>query len=326
MRLSYLKFICLSSFLLLGACCLHPSVDDVMLHFQTLSDLLKNVSKHEQLEQIKSGLPSLDNLIPIVQRGLVVLSGEPGSGKTSLVSNIAVNSLTTSPDLSCVFVTSELSIPMLIQRMLVALANVGIQDLNAALHKTPPEAHPQISSALSTLRGIGDRIIFLDLSDVAPCFPHVQDLILSAFDFLRQPQRLLIVDSIQNFVFDALNMQQVVDSFVGSLSVIAQENVAVLGISQMPKGTYDSTSMSSLAYSTRLPFVADAIAFLRRKQAEENPLHILNNTKRAQHARPSGTIVTVRSAKNRLGPLGETELLFIPRYYRFEEVPHGPVK
>ncbi len=281
-----------------------------------LRDAMERQRQREETGQPVLGIPTgisyLDDILGGVQRGLYVLAGGPGVGKTSFALQVAFHAA--EQGYPAVYATFENS-----SRSLILKALCGRTE-----HQTPrdvlrgygnaaelAEAYDEMEEALS-------RIYVVD-GDGTLTLARLRGLARRSVEAHGGPESipcLVVVDYLQLWAKVSRELRGLadvrarVDTLAGDLLSLARRiDSPVLCLSSQSRagGRYSgggSAALDSLKESGDLEYSADVAAFLTAPQ---------DDAQTATEAR----LLTV--AKNRHGPVGEVRLVFRPDTGRFLE-------
>ena len=257
---------------------------------------------------VPSGLVELDQLTSGFHPGeLIILAGRPGMGKTALALTIARNAALDYNYPVGVF-SLEMADYQLALRILCAEARV-----DSHLVRTGRLPKDQWAK-LSTLTGrLHKAPLYIDDSPV-----------LTMMDIRAKARRLKAEHDMQLLIIDYLqlikghkaeNRQQEITEISRSLKALSKEvDVPVIALSQLSRaveGRADKKpQLSDLRESGSLEQDADVVLFIYRKAFYE----------KGRGAAPEEDELNaeILVAKQRNGPQGNVEVIFIDRYTRFE--------
>ncbi len=258
---------------------------------------------------VPTGLLDLDDLTSGFHPGeLIILAGRPGMGKTALALTIARNA-----SIEYGFPVGLFSIEMadyqLAMRILCAEAKLDSHLVRTG--KLPKEQWQRLS--LQTGR-LSNAKIFIDDSPV-----------LTMMDIRAKARRAKAEHDIQMLIVDYLqlikghraeNRQQEITEISRGLKALAKEiNVPVIALSQLSRAVEGRTDhkpqLSDLRESGSLEQDADVVLFIYRKSFYDKRD---GNTTGDEDER----IAEIMVAKQRNGPTGNVEVIFMDKYTRFE--------
>ena len=284
--------------------------------FQAASELTSHVYKEiEEADKQKSpvigistGFTALDNLTGgLHPRDLVIIAARPGLGKTALCLNTACNAAIRNKRAVGIF-SLEMSKEALIKRMISAEAQIdGRRMRDGSLTGDEWQRIAQATNQINQAR------IFLDDS------PNLTGLQLRAAAQRLKLQHgidLLIVDYLQllsgrNKRYETRN-QEITEISRGLKNLAKELNAPVIAVSQLNREIEKRTAgrkpqLSDLRESGAIEQDADLVIFISR---DEMNLVAENN---------SG-IAEITIAKQRNGPTGGFELVFLKTFTKFENL------
>ena len=291
-----------------------------------LTSVFKTIEKrHEQrgnITGVPSGYPDFDKLTAGLQPSdLIIVAARPSMGKTSFCINIAHNTATQFQVPVLVF-SLEMNKESLVERILSAEARIDSSKLrsgyfenkdwkfltNAAGRISEAPIYIDDSAALSVLeirakarRFRADKTIFADPEQIG----------------------LIIVDYLQlvRGRTGAQSREREVAEISRGLKALAKETkMPVVALSQLRRAVEDRKDgrpqLSDLRESGAIEQDADVICFIHRRKEESDGEPPENQ----DFSRPRASELII--GKQRNGPLGTVNLMFIPPYTRFES--HSP--
>ena len=287
--------------------------DRIQSGFQPLKDLaddvftrIKYLQDHPgELTGLSTGFKDLDDLTSGFQPSdLIIIAGRPSMGKTAFALNIALYAGTILKKTVGIF-SLEMSKEQLMLRLLCSEAR-----LNAHHLRSGEFTRKEWSELLRTMTVLSDSKIFLDdTSGITPLEMGAKARRLKAEHGLD----LLIVDYLQMLRMKGRwdNRQQEITAISRSLKELAKElNVPLIALSQLHRGPETRGKdhkpvLSDLRESGAIEQDADVVCFIYREELYE-PTD--DNRGLAE--------ILVRKQRN--GPTGEIELVFLKEFTRFE--------
>ncbi len=259
-----------------------------------------------QLTGVPSGFADLDNLTSGLQPSdLVVIAARPSMGKTQLGLNLA-RYAAVEKNLAVAIFSLEMSAEQLAMRLLAAEAGVDSQRLRTG--QLNEEHWKRLGQALVRL---GDAPVYIDDT------PAISVTELRARSRrIRQEHRLdlILVDYLQLMQGHgrAENRQQEISEISRSLKALARElRVPVVAMSQLSRAVEARTDkhpmLSDLRESGAIEQDADLVAFIYRDDYYHRDSEKPN-------------IAEVIIAKQRNGPVGVIELLFLKEVGKFVSI------
>lgn len=253
---------------------------------------------------IPSGFPDLDKMTSGFQRSdLIIVAARPSVGKTAFALNIAQNVGVRAKETVAIF-SLEMSASQLVQRMLCAESNVDAGRMRTGqLENEDWEKLTMAIGALSEAKIYIDDTPGVTVADIrAKCrrLKKEQGLGMILIDYLQL---------IHGRGKPGENRQQEVSEISRTLKQIARElEVPVIALSQLSRGVEQRQDkrpmMSDLRESGSIEQDADIVAFLYRDDYYDKESEKKN-------------IIEIIIAKQRNGPVGTVELVFLKNYNKF---------
>ncbi|CAM4436567.1 MAG: replicative DNA helicase [Paenibacillus macerans] len=281
--------------------------------FVAIRDVVMEVfDRVEQLHQnrgtttgIPSGFVDLDRMTAGFQRSdLIIVAARPSVGKTAFALNIAQNVAVRAKETVAIF-SLEMSAAQLVQRMICAEAN-----LDAGIMRTGDFKNDDDWAKLTMgIAALSEAEIYIDDT------PGV-----TVADIRAKCRRLKKEKGLGMILIDYLqlihgrgkpgeNRQQEVSEISRTLKQIARElEVPVIALSQLSRGVEQRQDkrpmMSDLRESGSIEQDADIVAFLYRDDYYNQETEKKN-------------IIEIIIAKQRNGPVGTVELVFLKNFNKF---------
>ncbi|MEW5758736.1 MAG: replicative DNA helicase [Candidatus Omnitrophota bacterium] len=236
---------------------------------------------------------------------LIVIAARPSMGKSAFVINIAENAALTEK-IPVAFFSLEMSKEQLVQRLLCSYAKIDAHKVRTGFLSTSD--WPKLTQAASKL---SEAPIFIDDTPA-----------ISVMELRAKARRLKSQYDIKLIILDYMqlmrgtqgidNRQQEISEISRSLKALARElNVPVIAISQLSRAVESRTDhrpqLSDLRESGAIEQDADVVVLLLREE-------YYNPTEENQG------LAEVILAKQRNGPVGSMNLVFIKEYTRFENL------
>ena len=273
---------------------------------------IEEIAGREQLiTGIATGFRDLDYMTSGLQRGdLIIVAARPSMGKTAFCLNIAQNAALRpqhNGEKAIVGIFSlEMSKEQLVQRMLCSQARIDAHRLRTGMLSKEDWRH--LALGVSEL---AEARIFLDDT------PAINVLEMRAkVRRLKNEQRgldMIIVDYLQLMSGKGRteSRQQEVSQISRDLKAIAKEmNVPVIALSQLSRAVESRSDhrpmLSDLRESGSIEQDADIVMFIYRED-------VYNPETEKQN------IAEIIIGKQRNGPIGEVELVFLKQLTRFED-------
>lgn len=280
--------------------------------FVPLKDVIRSsIENIDQLYQRKehvtglaSGFKEFDIKTAGLQRSdLVIIAGRPSMGKSAFVSSLCEH-IAVDLKKSIAFFSLEMSKEQLVQRMLCSHARVNAQSVRTGY--LSHQDWPKLTAAAGKL---SEAPLFIDDSPT-----------LTALELRAKARRLKSQYQIEMVVVDYLQLmhgfgraesrQQEISEISRSLKALARElRVPVIAVSQLSRAVESRTGnrpqLSDLRESGAIEQDADVVVFLFR----EEYYHPTDENRNKAEA-----II----AKQRNGPTGSIELVFLKEWTRFD--------
>ena len=258
---------------------------------------------------LASGFPDLDRMTAGFHKGdMIIVAARPSVGKTAFALNIAQN-VGKAGETVALF-SLEMPTSQLVQRMLCAEANIDASRMRTGYLE--PNDWTKLTAAIGTL---SERKIFIDDSAV-----------ITANEIRAKCRRLkkehglglVIVDYLQLIHPGARrreNRQVEVAEISRSLKQIAKElDVPVIALSQLSRSVEQRQDkrpmLSDLRESGSIEQDADIVAFLYRDDYYNQESEKKN-------------LLEIIIAKQRNGPVGTVELVFLKQFNKFVSLDKG---
>ncbi|NIK79259.1 replicative DNA helicase [Paenibacillus castaneae] len=283
--------------------------------FISIRDVLMEVfEKVEQLYTdkggttgIPSGFTDLDRMTAGFQRSdLIIVAARPSVGKTAFALNIAQNVGVRARETVAIF-SLEMSAAQLVQRMICAEANVDAQRMRTG--HLEGDDWEKLTMAIGSL---SEAQIFIDDT------PGITVAEIRAKCRRLKKERglgMILIDYLQLISGRGKageNRQQEVSEISRTLKQIARElEVPVIALSQLSRGVEQRQDkrpmMSDLRESGSIEQDADIVSFLYRDDYYDKESEKKN-------------IIEIIIAKQRNGPVGTVELVFLKQYNKFVSI------
>ena len=285
------------------------SMQDLMDEALTLLDTMKKNASG--ITGTATGFVDLDNQLTGLHGGeLIVLAARPGIGKTSLAMNIAIHVALKENRAAAVF-SLEMPAVQLLTRMLATHARVDMKKLRGG--RLTPGDEERIQQGANELYG---------------CKLYIDDTGgLSGFDLRAKARRLKQKEpSLGLIVIDYLQLmhqkgkvesrQLEVSEISRGLKQLAKElDVPIIALSQLNRKVEERKGgkpmLSDLRESGAIEQDADVVMFIHREDEEGDE----GGPPPPQRASMPCELIV---AKQRNGPVGSIDLIFLAEYTRFE--------
>ena len=290
-------------------------VSELMEHTLDVLDKMKAASTG--ITGLPTGYVDLDNQLTGLHGGeLIILAARPGIGKTSFAMNIATHVALKENKGAAIF-SLEMPSEQLLMRLLASSARVDMKKLRGGrLSPHDEEKFQQMAGELY------NAPIYIDDSGG-----------LSPFDLRAKARRLKQKDPrLSLIIIDYLQLmhqkgkvesrQLEVAEISRALKQLAKElEVPIIALSQLSRKVEERKGgkpmLSDLRESGSIEQDADVVMFIHREEQEEG--------EGGGGGENRGTVIPVELviAKQRNGPIGEINLVFLAEYTRFESRAKG---
>jgi len=278
------------------------SIKDVLMEvFEKVEKLYNDRGK---TTGIPSGFPDLDKMTAGFQRSdLIIVAARPSVGKTAFSLNVAQNVAVRAKETVAIF-SLEMSAAQLVQRIICAEANVDAGRIRTGTLEG--DDWEKLTMAIGTL---SEAEIYIDDTPA-----------ITVADIRAKCRRLKKEKGLGMILIDYLqliagrgkageNRQQEVSEISRTLKQIARElEVPVIALSQLSRGVEQRQDkrpmMSDLRESGSIEQDADIVAFLYRDDYYDKESEKKN-------------IIEIIIAKQRNGPVGTVELVFLKNFNKF---------
>mgnify|MGYP001192844938 CR=1 FL=1 len=266
-------------------------------------DEIEHRASNPGISGIPTGFIDIDRTLNGLNKSeLIILAARPSMGKTALALNIAQNVAIDSGKMAVIF-SLEMSAKQLLRRMFSSVGNIDSHNIRTGQMK--PDDWERLTNAISVISEAPIKIIeeayTLDQirADARRLKREGEDLGVIVVDYLQ----LISVEG--NFS----SSNERVSYISRSLKLLARElDVPVIALSQLSRAVEQRQDkrpmLSDLRDSGSIEQDADVVLFLYRddyyNEDSEKP-----------------NIVEVIIGKQRNGPVGKTELLFLKNYSKF---------
>lgn len=276
-------------------------IKDVLL--ETFERIEHLYAHQGELSGLPSGYPDLDRMTSGFQKSdLIIVAARPSVGKTAFALNIAQNVAARSGEPVAIF-SLEMSASQLVQRMLCAESNIDSHKFRTGMMED--DDWEKLTMAISTL---AEAPIFIDDSAAT-----------TVFDIRSKCRRLQAERGIGLVIIDYLQLihsrgnresrQQEISEISRALKALARElDCPIIALSQLSRSVEQRQDkrplLSDLRESGSLEQDADIVAFLYREDYYDPETEKQN-------------IIEIIIGKQRNGPVGKVELVFLKNYNKF---------
>jgi len=268
----------------------------------------------EPIPYVLSGFPALDEFLGGFQHSdLIITAGRPSMGKTSLALNIARNAAV--EHRACVALFSlEMARESLVLRLLSSESGINLRQVRLGLHTETDEKRIMDATGI-----LSEAPIYVDDS---PQLRVVEMRSKAKRLHYERGINLIIVDYLQLMQGEGRDRVQEISYISRSLKAIARElDVPVLAVSQLSRQVEYRAShkpqLSDLRESGSIEQDADVVMFINRDELYYSSQKEWEDAHPGEAYPPPAEIIV---AKHRNGPTGQTNLRFIPRIAKFENI------
>lgn len=286
----------------------------------TLEEITHLYETRQPRSRLRTGMSDLDKLIGGFEpSALVILAARPSIGKTAFALNV-VRNVATLEDKGVAFFSLEMGAEQLNMRLLCSEAKVPSHKIQRG--QISEDNWKKVRETASRMMGLPIYI------DDTPGLSIMQ--VRSRSRRLKAQHKnlgLIVVDYLQLMTGSSnnrdQNRQQEVAEISRGLKGLAKElNIPVLALSQLSRGIEQRSGkdksaepqLSDLRESGSIEQDADVVMFVHRERQETARDE---DGKLPDRSMPIPTQIIV--GKNRNGPIGRAEMLFIPDYTRFSD-------
>ncbi len=289
-----------------------------------LTEVFHNIeerhAKDKDITGVPTGYPDFDALTAGLQPGdLIIVAARPSMGKTSFCINIAHNAAM-DHNVPVLIFSLEMSKESLVERVLAAEAQINSRKLRSG--SIEKGEWGELTAAAGR---ISEAPIFIDDSAALTVleiraksrrFRH-DTRIFPEVEGQSSPMGFIVIDYLQlvraRTKQNASREQEVAEVSRGLKALAKDVGLPVIALSQLRRAVEDRKDqrpqLSDLRESGAIEQDADLIAFIHRARGNEDGEEFDPN-----QPIPAELII----GKQRNGPLGNVELVFLPKYTRFE--------
>lgn len=281
-------------------------INDVLVEVIETTEVKSEAYKTGNVTGLQTGYTDLDLITAGLQRSdLIIVAARPSVGKTAFALNVAQNVALLSRDPVAIF-SLEMSAAQLVTRMVSAEGNLEASKLR--MGDMAEDDWSKMSAAAGVLGGT--NIVIDDSAGIT-----VHDIQSKCRRLKKQEGLgLIVIDYLQLIVGRSKgrgpeNRQQEVSEISRTLKQLAKElDVPIIALSQLSRGVEQRQDkrpmMSDLRESGSIEQDADIVAFLYRDDYYDKESEKKN-------------IIEIIIAKQRNGPVGTVELVFLKQFNKF---------
>ena len=256
-----------------------------------------------QAAGVPTGFPSLDRMLMGFREGqLIIIGARPAVGKTSFALNLALNAAAAGYTVG--FFSLEMSGKEIAQRLICAYAMMSISDFRTG--RISPEQWANINEATQTLSKLD--ILIDDTPGSTVTEIHNKEKAIIILDYLQ------LVSPPPGRRSESRTVE--VSEMSRGLKIMAKElKIPLIALSQLSRQVESRTGkrpqLSDLRESGSIEQDADIVMFLDRSADEAEA---------SRDDRPDEGVTRIVVAKNRSGPIGDVDLMFLPASTKFYEL------
>lgn len=281
-------------------------INDVLVEVIETTEVKSEAYKTGNVTGLQTGYTDLDLITAGLQRSdLIIVAARPSVGKTAFALNVAQNVALLSTEPVAIF-SLEMSAAQLVTRMVSAEGNLEASKLR--MGDMAEDDWSKMSAAAGVLGGT--NIVIDDSAGIT-----VHDIQSKCRRLKKQEGLgLIVIDYLQLIVGRSKgrgpeNRQQEVSEISRTLKQLAKElDVPIIALSQLSRGVEQRQDkrpmMSDLRESGSIEQDADIVAFLYRDDYYDKESEKKN-------------IIEIIIAKQRNGPVGTIELVFLKQFNKF---------
>ena len=264
-----------------------------------------------QAAGVPTGFPSLDRMLMGFREGqLIIIGARPAVGKTSFALNLALNAAAAGYTVG--FFSLEMSGKEIAQRLICAYAMISISDFR--MGRISPEQWANINEATQTLSKLD--ILIDDTPGTT-----VTEIRAKSRRMLHNKEKAIIILDYLQLVSPPPGRRSEsrtveVSEMSRGLKIMAKElKIPLIALSQLSRQVESRTGkrpqLSDLRESGSIEQDADIVMFLDRSADEAEA---------SRDDRPDEGVTRIVVAKNRSGPIGDVDLMFLPASTKFYEL------
>ena len=264
-----------------------------------------------QAAGVPTGFPSLDRMLMGFREGqLIIIGARPAVGKTSFALNLALNAAAAGYTVG--FFSLEMSGKEIAQRLICAYAMISISDFR--MGRISPEQWANINEATQTLSKLD--ILIDDTPGTT-----VTEIRAKSRRMLHNKEKAIIILDYLQLVSPPPGRRSEsrtveVSEMSRGMKIMAKElKIPLIALSQLSRQVESRTGkrpqLSDLRESGSIEQDADIVMFLDRSADEAEA---------SRDDRPDEGVTRIVVAKNRSGPIGDVDLMFLPASTKFYEL------
>lgn len=267
---------------------------------------------------VSTGYSDLDQMTSGFQRGeLVIIAGRPSMGKSSLALNIACNAARQGSRVA--FVSLEMTTEMVVERIICSESRVSLSKI-----RTGRIRQEELGRIATKMGDIQQMNILIDDSSAISIL-ELKAKVRRAHS--ETPLDMVVVDYLQ--LLDASggfsaqrNRQQEITEISRALKALAKEiNAPVIALSQLsrrPEMREDKKpQLADLRESGAIEQDADLVILIHRPDFYDTKKTEGEEIEDDQGEKHKGSLTNIIIAKQRNGPTGEIEMVFVKNLMKF---------
>lgn len=264
-----------------------------------------------ETQGVPTGYPTLDKMLMGFREGqLIIIGARPAVGKTSFALNLALNAA--AAGFTVGFFSLEMSGKEIAQRFICAHAQVNMSNFRTG--RISAQEWANINEATQELSKLD--ILIDDTPGTT-----VTEIRAKARRMLHNKEHAIVILDYLQLVNPpagrrAESRAVEVSEMSRALKIMAKElKIPLIALSQLSRQVESRTGkrpqLSDLRESGSIEQDADIVMFLDRSSSEQEA---------ARDDRPDEGITRIVLAKNRSGPIGDVDLVFLPSSTKFYEL------
>jgi len=274
---------------------------------KTIEAIEKLYNTKDAFTGIPSGFAELDAMTSGFQRSeLSIIGARPSVGKTALALTIAAN-VSIKERIPTAFFTLEMSDMALMQRLIASEARINSENIRTGLLK-PSDFHSLMEAAGRIYEA---PLYIVDMPSMKLLDLRAQARRLRA----QQKVEIIFIDYLTLISSENYNLprHEQIAEISRSLKSLARElDIPVVALSQVRRDAEGKRpGLSDLRESGSIEQDADLVMFLHRERETER-----KGSEERSKAIPTELII----AKQRNGPVGTVDIVFLPSYTKFESM------
>jgi replicative DNA helicase len=274
---------------------------------ETIEKLYHNMGAYTG---VPTGFDDLDSMTSGFQAAeLVIIGARPSVGKTALALTMATHMAISERDgkrrIPTAFFTLEMSDMALMQRLISSEANIDSNKIRAGLLK-PGDFHSLMEAAGRIYEA---PLYIVDMPNMKLLDLRAQARRLRA----QQKVEIIFIDYLTLISSDNYNLprHEQIAEISRSLKSLARElNIPIVALSQVRRDAEGKRpNLSDIRESGSIEQDADVVMFLHRERETDK--------KADQQENPNKANTELIIAKQRNGPIGTVEIMFLPHFTKF---------